>query len=800
MTYPSGNRYNRRMNTKEIALKTTDQNCSKCALHLNTPSVCIPGSFHGEPNPNVIIIGEAPGANEELNIQVFSGKSGALLRNALNIMGIEGYVTNSVKCRPKYNRTPKKSELNACSEYLHREFDLLKPQYVLLLGNTAMEAVCGFKGITSYRGKAMVEDGRIYFPVYHPAYVLRFPEEEQTWLKDLERFKAYVDGRESEIEQSLNYKIIDNLRDRKQAFKHIMACDEVSLDLETSGLNPFEEDAYVTSIGIGTDTTQYCFILNHRASQYHGNYVRQLVIARQIAEAIKDRTVIAQNGKFDSLWLKEIFDITVDIDFDTMLASYMLNEDSKHSLDYMSSKYFAAENYDVPLNVKFGIEGSLDEHCRYLALDVMYTFKLKQIFLQELYNDMPTYNIFTDIIMPISNLYRDAEYEGLFISPEKLSEAGEYFRNESAKYLKKLNKYGEINWRSTAQVKQMLFEVMGLPVLDKTKTGAPSTSESVLKRLEHPVAGDLIKYRKANQNVSFFIDGWTKRMDSRSFIHPTFKVGGTVTGRPSCKDPNLQQTPRDPRIRSIIDAPEGWELIEVDISQAELRIAAEMSQCPGLIRAFRSGVDIHTKIVQNTFGIMNPTSEERKKGKAINFGFLYGMGWNKFVTYARDNYDTVVTHKEAKRARDTYFQTWPGLLTWHKKQVAFAQNREYVRSLIGRKRRLPNINHGNNFERAESERQAINAPVQSLASDWNLCAALEMREKFDSEYVRVIGTVHDSVLLMAKENIVEWVAKSCVDIMVNPKLISKVFRLQMSVPMQAEAKIGPWGKGHTGIS
>ena len=157
-----------------------------------------------------------------------------------------------------------------------------------------------------------------------------------------------------------------------------------------------------------------------------------------------------------------------------------------------------------------------------------------------------------------------------------------------------------------------------------------------MKRINHPVAGDILKWREAEKQLNTFINSWDSRRDGQSLIHPSFLIHGTVTGRPSCKNPNLQQTPRDPRIRSIIDAPEGWVLVQFDISQAEMRIAAEMSRCPRLTQAFINGQDVHELIVQSNFGITTPTKDERKKGKAINFGYLYGMGAKKFMIYARD--------------------------------------------------------------------------------------------------------------------------------------------------------------------
>lgn len=781
-------------------MKLSDKNCTKCDLHMGTFNVCISGEYFDTDYNDLLILGEAPSRFEEQSNKPFQGKAGGILRNALFTVGLNGYLTNSVKCRPPAYKRPTKKQIEVCRYWLNKEIEYLKPKYVILLGATALKSALNIQGMLKLRGQAIEHEDIIYFPIHHPSYIIRHPEQYDVFIQDLTNVKRYIDGHKPEEKIKTNFKIIQNSKARKKALKDIATKKWVSLDIETSGLNPFEQNAYITSIGIGTKKTQYCFVLNHRLSPYYQKFNKQQKIANQIYEALRNCKIIAQNGKFDSLWLKKIFDITIDIDFDTKLASYMINEEAKNSLNDLSVKYFNATNYDVPLDVKFGLSGSLEDHCEYLAKDLSYTYELKPHLSTQLVSDIPSFDVFSKLIMPLSNLYRDAEYQGLYIDKQTFETADKFWHQQSNEYLEKLNEYAQINWRSPDQVRQILFERLKLPVLDKTNSGAASTNESVLKRINHPVAGHLIKYRKANQNISFFIQGWHKRMDENNYIHPTFKIDGTVTGRPSCKDPNLQQTPRDPRIRSIIQAPKNWQLLEVDISQAELRIAAEMSKCPGLIRAFQQNVDVHTRIVQNTFGILQPNSEQRKKGKAINFGYLYGMGWKKFILYARDNYDTVVTESEAQKSRNTYFQTWPGLLSWHEKQREFVRSQGYVRSLIGRKRRLPNINSDNTFEVAEAERQAINSPVQSLAADWTLAAALQMRKEFDWDVARIIGTVHDSVLLIVHENEIGDLSSRAVEIMKSPDLIIKDFKLNMTVPMVAEAKIGPWGKSHTGIT
>jgi hypothetical protein len=187
--------------------------------------------------------------------------------------------------------------------------------------------------------------------------------------------------------------------------------------------------------------------------------------------------------------------------------------------------------------------------------------------------------------------------------------------------------------------------------------------------------------------------------------------------------------------------------------------------------------------------------ERRKVSKATGFGFLYGMWHKKFRTYARDNYEINVTEQEAKDYRNTFFATYPKLSKWHERQRNFARRNGYVRSLTGRKRRLPKAQlRDDTPERREAERQAINSPVQSFASDINIMAALQIREEFNRDKVRICLTVHDSILMWVKPEWVVRVAKRVREIMQWPKLMDEL-GIEFTIPIDADVKIGPWSLG-----
>jgi DNA polymerase I-like protein with 3'-5' exonuclease and polymerase domains len=187
--------------------------------------------------------------------------------------------------------------------------------------------------------------------------------------------------------------------------------------------------------------------------------------------------------------------------------------------------------------------------------------------------------------------------------------------------------------------------------------------------------------------------------------------------------------------------------------------------------------------------------ETRKKAKAINFGYLYGMWWKKFKIYARDNYGVEVNDAEAQASREAFFELYPAFPDWHDKQRRFAQVNGYVRSLSGRKRRLPAAMGGRDTpQRREAQRQAINSPVQSFANELNLMAALQMRQEFSRAWFRICGTVHDAILMWVRLDKVEHVYNRGLEIMSHPELLDD-FEIEMSVPIEAEAKIGAWSTG-----
>jgi len=297
--------------------------------------------------------------------------------------------------------------------------------------------------------------------------------------------------------------------------------------------------------------------------------------------------------------------------------------------------------------------------------------------------------------------------------------------------------------------------------------------------------------------MSRYLNPWPLLADNDWRLHTHFKPYHTVTGRLSSENPNLQQVPRNTFIRGIIGGRPGWKIVEADYSQAEMRIAAHYSQDRTMGRIFNTGRDIHMETAMSITGLTEDEIEPevRKMAKSVNFGFLYGMGWKHYIEYAAEKFELKVTDSEAQNYRREFFQTFRSLQPWHGRQRKKARMHGYVMSAIGRKRHLWDIESTNEGIRAEAERQAINSPVQSLASDMMLLAMIQLEKLLPEDEARLISTVHDSIIFEIREDKVDKWVTVIRDEMENVPL-EHLFDCILTVPIVVDIKVGDyWSEG-----
>lgn len=788
--------------------------CNDCNLCAFSSPTCIWGT--GPSRARVMVVNSyATEQDEQEGAAVMPSSLVERLR-AIGLDPGEVYYTNALKCACPRGTKYKVGDIKKCKHHLDKEIAEVQPTYVLALGAQALKATVD-GSITELNGVMVEKDGIKYMPSYSPGIVYRDPGKAPFVEKAMNNFKAMMEGSLEGLPE-LDIRLITNMRELKRAFLYLKENNylHLSYDIETTGLVRFEDE--VNLFGFGNDQVQYIIPLEARYSPLRGSRLAQRKLIRTCVNWLNRnaKALVAGNGKFDDLFLKYHFGVKPHITFDVVLASHILNENTPNGVKENAVLECNAPEWDVDKGLKTGqyqTREKYQEYLTYLGYDVYYEYKLYRVFHKKLKQDRALMKLFYHLYMPGIISYETVEEHGVFIYPQQFKGVRKHLESEKRaieKELLKLAKH-EVNWNSPAQIQKLLYEELKLPVIETTESGSPSTSEATLMQLrdKHPIVELILKYRGVNTQISHFIDGWINRMWGRR-LFPNFKLHGTVTGRTSCTDPNLQQVPRDPIIRNLVGAPEGWSVVEIDYSQAELRIAAIMSGDETMKRIYQTGGDIHTHTYEMITGEKvsddkYTKKEQRKKAKAVNFGFVYGMGWRKFKIYARDNYGVDLTDKEAEQWRERFFQAYHSLPKWHSKQRRIVQSMGQVRSPIGRLRRLPDIYSTDKSKKAEAERQSINSPVQGFGSDLTILGMSEIMgnaQYYDPDYVLdkdkffVIGTVHDATLFEVRNDYLMEFCPRAKHILEHPKALEDVFHFDTDVPIVADVAVGKsWGAG-----
>jgi DNA polymerase-1 len=830
--------------------------CEKCGLYKTTTgTVCLAGE--GPRDAKVMVVGEAPGREEERTGRPFMGSSGKKLREELRKNGLDVFITNTVRCRPPDNRTPSAAEIKACREYLDYEIGRIKPEIVVSLGATPTKAL--FKGVAAvskHHGKLIPPDKHPFtgYVSYHPAAMLYNPGLEVDFQRDIARLARIVRD-EPPPDNTLNWSILR--RGNLQKFlREFRAAPEFSFDLETSGLFMHDGKGWINCVGIGLKNRTWVIprmrpgwypsranpkkLKFHRGSPWCRGKSFEFLMRMIIGMAIRgNKGVIAQNGKFDNLWLQRYVKRRFRITFDTMLASHTLDENEDHDLKSMSRKHLDVPEYDLTTAEKRGIVDPM-KLFQYNARDCGYTLRLKKVFQERLEEEKDLFRLFYELVMPAVRAMEDIELEGKTMNVEALDMLGLDLLSREIKLKRALNKLvgKEVNWGSPKQVGVVLYEDLGIKCTLKTPKGANSTSEAAILDLKgkHPVVDKLIEYREVAKFRSTYVIGFKELMvDDRLYI--SYKIHGTVTGRYSSR---IHSIPRDGSVRNLVIAPPGWKFFQADISQAELRIIAQMSGDLEMRKCFLEGIDIHWRTLmfaiaagyikgdyaqrvketanqlilghkdedisiteaceicldyghEKAIEVWPGWKEGRKKAKAINFGYVYGMYEKKFVQTAKEKYQWEPTWDEAHACREGYFQLYSDLPRWHEKQKKLVKLNGFVRTFFGRRRRLPGIESSEKGLRMEAERQAINSPVQGTIGDWKAAVLVEMHE-LDHDKLRLVGEHHDALLGLVRDGCEDEMLPRVIEIIRKPRLL-RTFKIRMEIPMDGEIEVGPWGAG-----
>mgnify|MGYP006268778085 CR=1 FL=1 len=350
------------------------------------------------------------------------------------------------------------------------------------------------------------------------------------------------------------------------------------------------------------------------------------------------------------------------------------------------------------------------------------------------------------------------------------------------------------NLSSPKQIGEIFFNQLGLPVVKKTATGAPSTDEEVLEKLaeDYPLPAKILEHRGLTKLKGTYTDKLAGMAHPRTGrVHTHYAQAVAVTGRLSSNDPNLQnipiRTPEGRRVREAFVAPEGWCIASADYSQIELRIMAHLSNDEALLRAFHEGLDVHRATAAEVFGLRpdEVSSEQRRYAKVINFGLIYGMSaFGLAKALGIDN-------TAARNYIDRYFQRFAGVRRYMDETRQLAKSRGYVETVMGRRLYLPEINSPNGPRRAGAERAAINAPMQGTAADLIKLSMVQVQHMIDRQQrrSRIIMQVHDELVFEVPQDEVDWLRQEV------PACMAQVAALK--VPLLAEVGVGRnWDEAH----
>jgi DNA polymerase-1 len=487
--------------------------------------------------------------------------------------------------------------------------------------------------------------------------------------------------------------------------------------------------------------------------------------------------------------------------FDTTLASYLLEPDeTQHGYAQVARRFLGHEPLD-----RAAVLGPAKEKRTFLELSLERATELvgertdvalaASEIMSPALRSAGVLDVLTSVELPLVPVLARMEREGVKIDLFRLASMSGRFAEEQARLEKLCYEAAgqEFNLGSPKQLQKVLFEDLGLKIVKRTKTG-PSTDQSVLEALAdaHPLPQALLDYRQVQKLKSTYVDALPKMVAPRTGrVHTTFGQSTAATGRLSSTDPNLQNIPirseLGRELRKVFVAEPGCLLVSVDYSQIELRVLAHFSRDEVLVRAFAEGADVHTRTAAALFGVPPEAvdREQRTQAKAVNFGVLYGMGP---VRLARE---LKIPRRVASQFVSDYFERQPGVKRFIDQTLEDARRTSEVRTLLGRRRLVADVNSRNRTIRSAAERVAVNTPIQGSAADLIKLAMIRvdavLRERFPS--ARLILQVHDELLLEAPEGEAAAVAA-----MVKQEM-EHIFPLE--VPLTCEAKFGPdWGAAH----
>ncbi|TDB67916.1 DNA polymerase I [Arundinibacter roseus] len=595
-----------------------------------------------------------------------------------------------------------------------------------------------------------------------------------------------------------SYQVVDTPELMDSLADYLLQQEAICFDTETTSLDALS--AELVGIAFAYRPTEAFYVPVPADAEAAQAIVERFRKVFENEEILK----IGQNIKYDLLIMRNYgIDVRGPLS-DTMLAHYLLEPEMRHGMDRLAAHYLRYE--PVSIEELIGKKGSkqgnmrevaVEEIKEYAAEDADITLQLHQILLPELATKNAT-KLFEGVEMPLVKVLAAMESEGVRLDTEALAQMSGVLENDIRSLENDIFAQAGVsfNLNSPKQLGEVLFEKMNLiKNPKKTKTGQYATGEDILSALEteHDIARKILDYRELQKLKSTYVDALPLLINPRTGrIHTSYNQAVTATGRLSSTNPNLQNIPiRTPRGREIrkafVPRSEEFLILSADYSQIELRIMAAFSGDPSMIEAFNQGRDIHATTASKVFKVPleDVTSEMRRKAKMVNFGIIYGI--SAFGLAQRLG----IPRGEASDIIKAYFEEFPAVKEYMDRIVEEARQREYVETILGRRRYLADINSRNQTNRGFAERNAINAPIQGSAADMIKLAMINIHEFIVTENLRsrMILQVHDELVFDVHRNELDLVKSRVDDLMRNA--------LPMEVRMETGIGVGMnWLEAH----
>ncbi len=612
---------------------------------------------------------------------------------------------------------------------------------------------------------------------------------------------------EEVLEETPSYKTIDDIphsyrpiltsEEIKAVVEEAMNFDAVCFDTETTALDPFAAELVGVSLTWQAHQGVYIPIdMDFEKAESQIGLLQPLFASNKLK--------IAQNLKFD-LGILQKYGLKIEGPFfDTMLAHYLIEPDQRHNMKVLCEQYLSYS--PIPIERLIGEKGknqgsmrdvSLEDITQYAAEDTDVTFQLFSILQKEL-EDKSLTGVFENIEVPLVSVLNDIEHEGVCVDVPFLNAYSKELQEQVLNAQKSIFESAgvEFNIASPQQVGKVLFEHLKLSDKPKkTKTGQYQTDEETLQSLQgkHPCVDHILQFRTLQKLKSTYVDALPEMVNAHTGrVHTSFNQAVAATGRLSSQNPNLQNIPirtdlgREIR-KAFVPSDNDRVLLSSDYSQIELRIIAHISKDPGMIEAFKQGIDIHTATASKVWGvpIEEVDKDMRRKAKTVNFGIIYGI--SAFGLSQRVG----IPRFEAKEIIDNYFAQFPGIKKYMDDTIAFARDNGYVETISGRRRNLRDINSRNANIRGFAERNAINAPIQGSAADMIKIAMINIADWLKSTDLKtqMILQVHDELLFDVPKNELETVQSKVKEIMEGAMVLD--------VPVLVESGTGAnWLEAH----